>query len=98
MAKLRDVREFIPRTDQTNANKFPRPDDPPQYPKMLMTGEGNKVHRDETGAPIVVNNREEEEAFLNAQGDAGPSEETDTGDFQEVTKKKSKGGKPKDLD
>lgn len=58
---LRDIRDFIPRTPQTNPNNFP-PLDFRRYPLGPTDADG-KHYNDEYGKMVILNSREEEDAF-----------------------------------
>ncbi len=58
---LRDIRDFIPRTPQTNPNNFP-PLDYRRYP-LAPTDANGKHYDDEYGKMVILASREEEDAF-----------------------------------
>jgi hypothetical protein len=62
---LRDIRDHIPRTAQTDPNKYPpyvfRP-----YPKMMVDEHG-KPFKNKDGSNVIVQSEAEEHAFKGAQ-------------------------------
>lgn len=59
---LRDIRDHLPKTAQTDPNKFPAYEYRP-YPRMMKDEKG-KPRLGPSGNPVVVNSAEEERAFL----------------------------------
>jgi hypothetical protein len=68
MPPLRDIRDYIPRTDHTNPNKFPDPGYQ-RYPLMAVNNKTNKPYLDAAGQPVIFNSREEEETFAKENED-----------------------------
>jgi hypothetical protein len=63
--QIRDIRDHMPRSAQTDPNKFPAYRYQP-YPRML-TGEDGKPLRHKNGKEVIVNSEAEEAAFLGTQ-------------------------------
>lgn len=69
MPPLRDIRDHIARTPQTDPNRYPLVDYK-RYPLMPTNKDTGKPYLDEaTGNPIVLKNRDEEDAFKETHPD-----------------------------
>ena len=66
---VKDIRNSLPRTPQTDPNKFPDYEYRP-YPRMMTREEGKKKvpYTDDAGNPVIVQSEAEEKAFLAANG------------------------------
>lgn len=62
MPPLRDIRDFIPKTNQTNPNKFPAVAYQ-RYPLMAVDGDTGKPFLDEANRTVHFLSKEEEDAF-----------------------------------
>jgi len=62
MSQLRDIRDHLPKTAQTDPNKFP-PYEYRPYPRM-MKDENGKPLKNAIGQPVIVNSEVEEVTFL----------------------------------
>ena len=71
----RDIRENLPRTPQTDINKFPEYNYQP-YPRMMTKIQGDKKvpYLNNSGQPVVVNSLAEENAFKAEHGLNVPAE------------------------
>lgn len=73
---LRDIRQNIPRTAQTDPNKFPTYNYQP-YPRMMtkIIGDKKVPYLNASGQPVIVNDATEEAQFKVKHGQAVDVEE-----------------------